>query len=56
MINFCIFHKIQLQPNVCYALHDGDEIKLGDVVCSYQEKKQSKVDINRKNSFNLIKN
>ncbi|CAF2021315.1 unnamed protein product [Rotaria magnacalcarata] len=36
------FHnKIQLQPNVCYALHNGDELKLGDVVCLFQEQKQS---------------
>ncbi|UJR33850.1 hypothetical protein I4U23_021272 [Adineta vaga] len=36
------FHnKIQLQPNVCYALHNGDEIKFGDIICSFQEQTQS---------------
>ena len=31
--------KVQLQANVCYALHEGDEIKLGDVLCSFHEDK-----------------
>jgi len=34
-------NKIQLQPNVCYALHGGDEIKLGDLLCTFQEQKLS---------------
>lgn len=34
--------KAQLQPNVCYALHDGDEIKFGDVVCGFHEEKLTK--------------
>ncbi len=34
------FIKVQLQSNVCYALHDGDEIKFGDIICSFQEQKQ----------------
>ncbi|CAF0802390.1 unnamed protein product [Adineta steineri] len=41
------FHnKTQLQPNVCYALHDGDEVKFGEINCLFQEEKQinSKVD------------
>lgn len=32
-------NKVQLQPNVCYALHNGDEIKLGDIICSFEEHK-----------------
>ena len=38
-----MFVQVQLQPNVCYALHDGDEIKLGDIVCSFTEQEQAKV-------------
>jgi len=34
------FVKVQLQSNVCYALHNGDEIKFGDIICSFQEQKQ----------------
>jgi hypothetical protein len=34
------FVKIQLQSNVCYALHDGDEIKFGDIICSFKEQKE----------------
>ena len=41
-----------MQPNVCYALHDGDEIKLGDIVCSFQEEKPTEVnETNRKIEF-----
>ncbi|CAF1197828.1 unnamed protein product [Adineta ricciae] len=36
------FHnKVQLQSNVCYALHNGDELKFGDVVCCFQEQEQA---------------
>ncbi|CAF0728236.1 unnamed protein product [Adineta steineri] len=34
-------NKTQLQPNVCYALHNDDEIKFGDIVCSFQEQIQT---------------
>jgi hypothetical protein len=37
------FAKVQLQSNVCYALHDGDEIKFGDIICSFQGQKQTNV-------------
>ncbi|CAF1392442.1 unnamed protein product [Rotaria sordida] len=39
-------NKIQLQPNICYALHNGDEIKFGDVICSFQTSIEPKVDMN----------
>ncbi|CAF1201403.1 unnamed protein product [Adineta ricciae] len=34
-------NKVQLQPNVCYALHNDDEIKLGDIICTFQEQTQT---------------
>ncbi|CAF1322742.1 unnamed protein product [Adineta ricciae] len=34
-------NKVQLQPNVCYALHNDDEIKLGDIICIFQEQTQT---------------
>ncbi|CAF3688482.1 unnamed protein product, partial [Rotaria sordida] len=39
-------NKVQLQPNVCYALRDGDEIKLGDIICLFQEQQQSQTNKN----------
>ncbi len=42
-LNKLIYSKVQLQANVCYALHDGDEIKFGDIICEFQEQKQTNV-------------
>ncbi|CAF4713327.1 unnamed protein product, partial [Rotaria sp. Silwood1] len=48
------FHnKIQLQPNVCYALHNNDEIKFGDIICLFQEQKQTNISNEIKINLNL---
>ena len=51
---------MQLQSNVCYALHNGDELKFGDIVCCFEEQKQAdlknkmepEVNNNRKKDLN----
>jgi len=45
---FFHFEKVQLQPNVCYALHDGDEVKFGDVISLFKEQKETDVNFHIK--------
>lgn len=40
---------------MCYALHNGDEIKFGDIICSFIEQKETNDIHNRKKIDSLVR-